>query len=85
MRSVKYPQRQNFANVVKKKPLLDLQCLQRNHPSVVLLQTRLCSRGRICLGWNLSCFSSFSVAGDINVNMSSCLEPVMSCVPRITW
>ena len=47
--SGKYPQRQNFANVVKKKPLLDLQRLQRNHPSVVLLQTRLCSRGRTCL------------------------------------
>ena len=25
-------------------------------------------------GWNVSCFSSFSVAGDTNVNMSSCLE-----------
>ena len=25
------------------------------------------------LDWNLSCFSNFSVAGDINVNMSSCL------------
>ena len=36
-------------NVAKKKPLLDLQCLQRNIPSVVLLRTRLCSRGRTCL------------------------------------
>ena len=25
------------------------------------------------LDWNLSCFSNFSVAGDMNVNMSSCL------------
>ena len=29
-----------------------------------LLQTRVCSRGR-SFGWNLSCFSSFSVARDI--------------------
>ena len=39
-----------LANVVKKQPLLDLQRLQWNRPSAVLLQTpRLCSRGRICL------------------------------------
>ena len=39
----------NLANVAMKKLLLDLQCLQRNHPSAVLLQTQLCSRGRTCL------------------------------------
>ena len=48
-RSMKYLQLQNLANVVKKQPLLDLQRLQRNHPSAVLLQTRVCSRGRTCL------------------------------------
>ena len=29
---VKYPQQQNLANVAKKRQLLDLQPLQRNHP-----------------------------------------------------
>ena len=38
-----------LANVAKKQPLLDLQCLQRNRPSAVLLQTQVCSRGRTCL------------------------------------
>ena len=36
-------------NIAKKKPFLDLQCLQRNRPSAVLLQSWLCSRGRTCL------------------------------------
>ena len=90
--------------LTKKKPLLDLQRLQWYHPSAVLLQTQLCSRGGCfpidqlpfdpvtfdqlvgtCLGWNLSCFSNNSVAGDINVKMSSCLEPVMSCALWIMW
>ena len=31
------------------KPFLDLQCLQRNRLSAVLLQSWLCSRGRTCL------------------------------------
>ena len=39
----------NLANVAKKQPLLDLKRLQRNHPSVVLLQTWICCRGRTCL------------------------------------
>ena len=72
----------NLANVAMKKLLWDLQCLQRNHPSAVLLQTQVCSRGRTCL--SAGCFSSFSVAGDINGNMSLCLEPVMSSVQQIT-
>ena len=38
-----------IANVAKKKPSLDLQLLEQNRPSVVLLQSRLCSRGRTCL------------------------------------
>ena len=47
--SVKYLQWENFAYVAKKQPLLDLQCLQRNHPSAVLLQTWVWSTGRTCL------------------------------------
>jgi len=43
---LKYPHWQNVPNVAKKKPFLDLQCLQRNRPSAVLLQSWLCSRGR---------------------------------------
>ena len=39
MTCVKYLQWQNLANIAKKQPLLDLKCLQRNHPSAVLLQT----------------------------------------------
>ena len=39
----------NLANVVKKQPLLDLQHLQRNHPSAVLLQTQVCCICRTCL------------------------------------
>ena len=39
----------DVANVAKKKPLLDLQRLQRSIPSAVLLRARLCSRGRTCL------------------------------------
>ena len=42
-----------------------LQHLRQNCPSAVLLQSWLRSM--------LFCFSSFSVAGDINVNMSPCL------------
>ena len=40
---------QNFANIEKKKQLLDLQCLQQNHSSAVLLQTQLCSISRTCI------------------------------------
>ena len=39
----------------------------------------------LSLGWSSSCFFSFSVAGDINVNMSPCLESETSAMPRITW
>ena len=53
----------NLANIAKKQPLLDLQHLHWNHSSAVLLQTQVCCIGR-------TCFSSFSVTGDINVNMS---------------
>ena len=37
------------ANIAKKEPLLDLQRLQRNHSSAVLLQTWVCPRGGTCL------------------------------------
>ena len=57
--------------------------LAAEHPLAVLFQTWLCSKDRWSLGWNLSCFSSSSVAGDRSVNMSLCLEPVTSCVPQI--
>ena len=46
-----------LANVAKKQLLLDLQCLQRNHPSAVLLQTQVCSRGRTCLSAGTSLVS----------------------------
>ena len=57
----------------------------KKNPSGVLLQSWICHRGRTSLDWNLSCFSSFSVAGDINVNMSPCLESVTSPLAQITW
>ena len=40
--------------------------------------TSMCKSVGLSLGWNLSCFSSFPVARDINVNMSPCLESVTS-------
>ena len=39
----------NLVNIAKKRPVLDLQCLQRNHHSAVLLQTWVCCIGRTCL------------------------------------
>ena len=79
--------KQNLVHIAKKKQLLDLQRLQRNCSSVVMLQTKFCSRGRTFLsaGTCLVLLASLQLHGDINVNMYSCGEPVTLCVPQIMW
>ena len=57
----------NFANVVKKKPLIDLKCLRQDHSSFCFRLGYVLELGLVSqLG--LVCFSSFSATGDIIVN-----------------
>ena len=70
--------------------IVQVVCMVKLHERMAEKLRHKCNWGYctlFCLhssfGWNLSCFSSFSTAGDINVNMSLCLEPVTSAVPRI--
>ena len=77
---------QNLANVAKEAAFgfatlaMEPSFSGSASDSVMFLEVGIASRLEL-----VSCFSSYAVAGDINVNRSSCLESVTSCVSRITW